>query len=478
MGWSWALYFANEIVCHQVSTSSGRPGHDEIRDRQPPPRLLPGQPVVGTYVDNVHVFGGRPGEAGQRMDAVAEHFGKLGIPFEVDGVEHLHHMDSLGMRLSFDKGRSTAMAKPERAWKLWHATRGLLRRRRLSGELLRVYLGLANFHFQLMRPALSVFSACYKFAAENVGRRATVWPTVRTELRLALGLIFLVEFDMSSPVCSEVHIGDSSDRGYGVLATDATRAELRRALLHHERWRFLLTSEPDLSGEHAPEVGAGEHLGFRGGTPPAGLGGGAQYGQDLAARADEAYANRLFKQRRSRLLGPPLRESTTAVQGPSIPDLAPAWDEPQRWRLITSGPWSRVKEHINIKEARVCLMSLRRLCRTSHSCGTTALTITDSLVSCLALEKGRSSSSGLNGICRRAAAYQIACHGGYDTLQLTATWPMLHPVNGGPTWSARATTRRRDEATSTTSPRASVLVPTLGWDRRRRLLHPPLRVRL
>ena len=154
MGWSWALYFANEIVCHQVSTSSMRPGYDEIRDRQPPPRLLPGQPVVGTYVDNVHVFGGRPGEAGQRMDAIAEHFGRLGIPFEVDGVEHLHHMVSLGMRLSFDKGRSTAMAKPERAWKLWHATRGLLRRRRLSGELLRIYLGLTNFHFQFEAGAL------------------------------------------------------------------------------------------------------------------------------------------------------------------------------------------------------------------------------------------------------------------------------------------------------------------------------------
>ena len=58
---------------------------------------------------------------------------------------------------------------------------------------------------------------------------------------------------------------------------------------------------------------------------------------------------------------------------------------------------------------RLRLMSLRRLCRTSRNCGTTALTLTDSLVSCLALEKGRSSSTGLNGICRRAAAYQIAC---------------------------------------------------------------------
>ena len=168
MGWSWALYFANEIMCHQVGASSERPGHDEIRDRHPSPRLLPRQPVVGTYVDNVHVFGGRPGEAGDRMKAIAEHFEDLGIPFEVDGVEHCQHMDSLGLRLSFDGGRSTAMAKPDRAWKLWHATRGLLRRRRLSGELLRVYLGLANFHFQLMRPALSIFSACYKFAAESI----------------------------------------------------------------------------------------------------------------------------------------------------------------------------------------------------------------------------------------------------------------------------------------------------------------------
>ena len=58
MGWSWALYFANEIICHQVGASSERPGHDEIRDRHPPPRLLPRQPVVGTYVDNVHVFEG------------------------------------------------------------------------------------------------------------------------------------------------------------------------------------------------------------------------------------------------------------------------------------------------------------------------------------------------------------------------------------------------------------------------------------
>ena len=67
-----------------------------------------------------------------------------------------------------------------------------------------------------------------------------------------------------------------------------------------------------------------------------------------------------------------------------------------------------VKEHINIKEARVCLMSLRRLSRTTRNLGVTALTLTGNLVSVLALEKGRSGSRSLNHICRRSAAYQLA----------------------------------------------------------------------
>ena len=120
------------------------------------------------------------------------------------------------------RGRCTVRAKTERAWMLWAATRGLLRRRRVSGRVLQVWLGLANFHFQLSRPALSVLSATYKFAAEHRDHRAPSWPSVRSELRDALGLIFVVEFDMSAPLCPEVHIGDSSDRGYALRVTQAS----------------------------------------------------------------------------------------------------------------------------------------------------------------------------------------------------------------------------------------------------------------
>ena len=113
---------------------------------------------------NVHTFGGRSGEAGLRMEAIADRFKVLGIPFEIDHVEHQGWMHSLGLHFSFQE-RCTARAKTDRAWTrtLWCMTRGLLRRRRHSGRLLQVWLGWVNFHFQLLRPALSALSAIYKF---------------------------------------------------------------------------------------------------------------------------------------------------------------------------------------------------------------------------------------------------------------------------------------------------------------------------
>ena len=407
MGWAWALYIANEIVNHQVSFSSTRPGYDEIRDRCPPPALLPGKPVVGTYVDNVHTFGGRAGEAGARMEAIAERFKLLGIPFEIDHVEQQGWMHSLGLHFSF-QGRCTARAKTDRAWTLWCMTRGLLRRRRLSGRLLQVWLGLVNFHFQLVRPALSALSAIYKFTAEHLDRRGTLWPSARAEMRDVLGLIFLVEFDMSAPLCREVHVGDSSDRGYALMSTQAGHSELRDALLHRERWRFYESSEPLPCPHFAGDASEVEDkLGVLGSAPSAGVGNLTQYGKDLAHRVDNAYQDLLFRQRRSRLLGGHEPSATSCIHGPGIPPLLDSWCTQDRWTLVTAKAWENVKEHINFKEARVCLMGLRRLCRTARNLGTTAMSITDNLVSALAFEKGRSSSRALNNLCRRAAAYQI-----------------------------------------------------------------------
>ena len=95
------------------------------------------------------------------------------------------------------------------------------------------------------------------------------------------------------------------------------------------------------------------------------------------------------------------------IEGPPIPAVHEAWDTKSRWSLVVAKPWEYPEEHINVKEARVCLMALRRLTRTVRNLNKVALCLSDNLVSVMCFEKGRSSSGKLNGLCRRAAAYVI-----------------------------------------------------------------------
>ena len=164
MGWSWSLFLANEAIVHQCSLPRGQ--DDMIRDRAPAPAILPDRPAVGVYVDNIHVFGGRAGQAGERMKDIAKQFAQLGIPYTVDEVGSALEMGSLGLRLDF-KGRVAAYPKPSRSWRLWLATRALLRRRKIHGKILQIWLGHVVHHFSLMKAGMSILSACYRFVADH-----------------------------------------------------------------------------------------------------------------------------------------------------------------------------------------------------------------------------------------------------------------------------------------------------------------------
>lgn len=61
MGWSWALFLANESIVHQTTASRDVNTDDVIRDRSRAPDVLPDRPAVGVYVDNIHVFAGSMG---------------------------------------------------------------------------------------------------------------------------------------------------------------------------------------------------------------------------------------------------------------------------------------------------------------------------------------------------------------------------------------------------------------------------------
>ncbi|CAE8638853.1 unnamed protein product, partial [Polarella glacialis] len=423
MGWSWALHMAQEIVSHQVSQTENFDKSDQIRDKQVAPLLQPGRPVLGIYVDNVAIIGGVPEDADRRMRAVCERFGQLGIPFVVTHKSSQSYLDTIGLR--FDFARGALMHKSRRCWRLRLATLALLRRRKVRGSVLQVWGGHVIHHFSLLRPGMSCLHSFYRFIEFAGNEQKVLWPSVRQEMRLVIGLVFLGEAHLGAPIHENVYLGDSSTYGFSLMVTKSSQLEVRQATLHRERWRFIapdvelgapLVSPLDFSslgglsplgGDVVPPPGLwppGAHeisSGWsRGSCPGAGFGTSTQYGRQLLQQAE--------LRRKPVQSWRPSRPPRPLVEVPdSIPVIGPEWDKQDRYTLLVAAPRHHTAEHINIKEMRVLLMGVRRCCRDRSALGHRVLLLSDNLVSVLALEKGRSSSYSLNLLCRRAAAYSI-----------------------------------------------------------------------
>lgn len=116
------FWMATEIICHQSILAVNGADGELVRDKRPAPSIFPQKGPVGVYVDNIHCFGGQKGEGCQRMQLIASHFEKLGIPFEVDGHDGRQSLDSLGMTFDLSSG-VRVRAKKDRAWRLFAATR-------------------------------------------------------------------------------------------------------------------------------------------------------------------------------------------------------------------------------------------------------------------------------------------------------------------------------------------------------------------
>ena len=133
-----------------------------------------------------------------------------------------------------------------------------------------IWIGHAVHLFQLTPCCLSALNAVYRFVREAEGRRLPVWPAVRFELRLVLGLLMLSEVNLASEFSPEVYMGDSANNGYALLSTRATPVELREACTFKERWRFAavpVDSVPSLISPAEYDIAGG--LSPLGGENPA-----------------------------------------------------------------------------------------------------------------------------------------------------------------------------------------------------------------
>ena len=417
MGWAWALFLANEAVAFAVCDRIEKP-LSEVRDRLPAPDFGP-EAITGVYVDNISIMAPTPEAVNRARHRIEERFKLDGIPLTWSSDSPQEVLETIGV--VFDFRRGVARIKSRRLWRTFLAGRELLRRRRVSGKHLEIWVGHVTSLALLFPGMLSCFFHIYRFLQENRARRAEVWVEVRREIQLALGLLWLCRAEMTFNPIRQVDIGDSSTDAFAMMTTWASTQEVKEACRFREGWRFrplpesLRCAVSESSGDkliHALDSLQSEHHGPIGDqelkpTSCFGAGVSTQYASWLLESQDPS------SWLRTSSVASQLKASSTrrvvveapALMQPLSEDLVRA----DRFSLLWRRRWRGKGGHITLKEGRVALSSLKRSCRVVGLHGKVKLTCTDNLSCLCAFEKGRTGDFKLNQLCRVAAAYQGAC---------------------------------------------------------------------
>ena len=254
--------------------------------------------------------------------------------------------------LEFDgRDLTVGVAVPKLA-RLCADTQSIIDRHYCSGEDMARIVGRWTWAMLVRRPALAVFSSVYRFI-EAAGRAAfVVWPSVKRELAVAIGLAPLLFASVADGWCPQVVASDASMDGMGVVASHVAPSVVA-----------TVASDRAMPGSQDPE------------RYPAG-GGAVAVEEDPAAR--------------------------TAFRPPPPAELAGV-----QWSTIVSSRWER-EEHINSLELRAAMTAVRWALSSSAAINSRLLHLCDSSVVVGALSKGRSSSVLLLRRCRRMAAWLLA----------------------------------------------------------------------
>ncbi|CAE8627459.1 unnamed protein product, partial [Polarella glacialis] len=397
-GWSWALHFCQAAVRHKMALGLG----DEVRlveEGLPAPSMLHG-PIGSVYVDNLAVLGHVAEEVKDTFARVKDELVAVGFSLhELSEGEAL--IQNVG--LVIDKVGQKLRHKNVRAWRLYLGLKYLLTLKKITGEVLRVFLGHIVHYCTLMRPALSILVHSYAVAFSSLGKTVNFPACVKRELRLIMGLVFIAEVNLAAPHSEEMGCGDASGQGYAFMTSRVSLEESRELHRHNERWRFVEV-EVDRGGPGALQPG-GWTADFE--IAPSAYGNWMLQSAGLPAEGSGVLEQGpLSRKEKVRLKSRRIIKEFELVG--SVPRLSEAVCDEKRWKTIREGRWYR-NEAIHLKEGRVALMSLRRQSRVVRNHGKRYLTLNDNLSSLLAQAKGRAKRYDLTALCRRSAALQLGC---------------------------------------------------------------------
>jgi hypothetical protein len=142
---------------------------------------------------------GTPAKPSKVLYATSDPTRALGL--EVDGVQH-----------------TVGLSVPK-LQQLCHDTLSMLDRGQCTGRDMEVLVGRWTWACLVRRPSLSVFSSVYRFQEAAQGKRFFIWPSVRRELMVMVGLAPLLFADLDNLFFTRVVASDASSLGMGVVAT-------------------------------------------------------------------------------------------------------------------------------------------------------------------------------------------------------------------------------------------------------------------
>lgn len=220
MGWSWSVLLAQAAHEQLIDTAvAAMPAADRIGSAVDL-RLVGRRVLHSVYIDDVS-FWGHDRDAVQAVwEAYCQAVVDAGLVPKrskcvgpsADGVEVLG--------LLIDGREHTLGVSPVKLLALRQDTFALLRRGHCTGLNLAVLLGHWTWAALANRPALSVFSAVYRFVECAGSRQFTIWDSVARELSVMAGLAPLLVAHLSRPDCPRAVATDASESGMGVVACD------------------------------------------------------------------------------------------------------------------------------------------------------------------------------------------------------------------------------------------------------------------
>jgi hypothetical protein len=361
MGFSHAVLLAQS--CHEhVVYSSGALRREDGLLRLSSPDVTNDGVVHGIVIDDFFLFSLNQALATRVFRRVLDAYRAAG--FVVKPSKVIEPTDQPVKVIGFmfehaaDDDQTTVSLASDSCLDLARVTLAALARGQLTGLGLAHLIGRWTWCMLLRRPSLSVLQHCYRYIEVADRRRFTVWPSVRRELWMLLGLLPLLHARLDVPTFKHAVATDASELGAGVVCSRVT-PEMDRHI-----WQ-LCSSRAHATMQTLANAAANREDGIDEESSPE------------LHRAAQLYS--------------------------SFYDAVGA----ARWSTILSSAWHSA-EHINALELRAVLLSLHWLLSYPSAHSSRVYLLVDSTVALFALWKGRSSSPRLLVIIRKISALLLA----------------------------------------------------------------------